>query len=148
MMVSKIDQIPDPFPNLPTEPRVALSAPVEMPAGPILNLYMADYGPVNGVAIIRSRAGSTRSRHLHLTDWHLLYVLSGEVHYYERTAGSKENPDPHVFREGEMFFTGPMVEHAVYFPVDTVLISISRNARDEARHEQDVVRVEFPLPTD
>lgn len=117
-------------------------------AGEIENLYEGELGPIEGVAIIRSRAGSSRSRHWHRTDWHLLHVLEGEMLYYERAIGSTETPDPVAYRKGQTAFTGPNVEHATHFPVDTILISISLRARGADKHEEDVVRVSFPLPTD
>lgn len=95
-----------------------------------------------GVAIITSRARTTRSNHYHLTDSHWLYVLSGEMHYYERPVGAAEYPPPLVCKAGSLVYTGPMLEHRTYFPADTVLVSISRNARDAESHEEDVVRTE------
>ncbi len=95
-----------------------------------------------GVALITSRARTTRSNHYHLTDAHWLYVVSGEMHYFERAVGAKEYPPALVCKAGALVYTGPMLEHRTYFPIDTVLISISKNPRDAESHEDDVIRTE------
>ena len=96
---------------------------------------------IRGVALITSKAGTERSNHYHKQDYHWLFVISGEAHYQERAVGAAEYPDPEVFKAGEMFFTPPMREHRVFFPVATVLLSLSRYSRKHLEHEGDVVRV-------
>lgn len=93
-----------------------------------------------------SRRGSVRAQHYHKEDSHHLFVLSGAVDYFERPIGSKETPEPVRYVENQMFFTPAMVEHAMRFVEDTVMISVSRRPRDPVSHESDVVRVEFELP--
>ena len=110
--------------------------------GVIQNLLELDAGDgICGVAIIRSRGNTTRSNHYHKTDAHWLYVLSGEMHYCERPVGAAKYPTHTVIKAGQMVYTGPLVEHRTYFPVDTVLVSMSKNPRDHESHESDVVRV-------
>lgn len=117
----------------------------ENEAGWIQNL--AEF-PVGGVSIIESVAGSRRSDHHHLQDGHWLYVFKGRMEYFERPVGSTEKPECATIEQGEMVWTGPGVEHATLFPVDTVLISMSLRPRDHASHESDVVRLASPLPTE
>lgn len=100
------------------------------------------------VSVLESLAGTSRARHYHREDAHWLYIVRGEVDYYERPIGSKETPPAQHFYEGEMFYTPPMVEHALYFPRDTILVSMSDRSRTHEEHEKDVVRVEFKLPSD
>lgn len=113
--------------------------------GCILNLLEQSCG---GVSIIETKAGSRRSDHWHREDGHWLYVLSGRFDYYERPVGSTEKPAHRTISQGEMVYTGPNVEHATVFPVDTVLLSMSLRPRDHASHESDVVRLTEPLPTE
>ncbi len=97
--------------------------------------------PVRGVAIITSRARTTRSNHYHRTDGHWLYVLSGEMMYWERALDEPQYPrDPTIVKAGEMVFTGPLLWHRTHFQVETVLLSLSLRPRDTVSHEQDVVR--------
>lgn len=103
--------------------------------------------PVGGVAVLFCKAGSSRSHHWHKTDSHELYVVSGEMRYVARNAGAYAGRvvAQRTVKAGEMLRTGPQIEHSTYFPVDTVLISLSAHARTKAAHEADLVRVE-PLP--
>src|SRR5678815_2146227 len=100
------------------------------------------------VSVLENLAGTSRARHYHKQDCHWLYVVRGEVKYYERPIGSTATPEAQHYFEGEMFFTPPMVEHAMYFPRDTILVSMSDRSRTHEEHEADVVRVEFKLPED
>ena len=108
-------------------------------AGSIRNIA---FGEFRCVSIIESKAGSHRSKHYHLTDAHVLYVLKGSMLYWERELDGAYPDEPIVVREGESVTTGPLVVHQTMFPVDTVLISCSKKPRDTASHESDVVRVE------
>ncbi len=113
-------------------------------------------GPCAGVAIIESVAGSIRSNHWHREDSHLLYLVSGAMLYFEHPV--REDPgtkipdpcgfggisyEPQVIRPGEMVFTGPRMEHATVFPIDSTMISISPRPRDHESHEADLVRTEL-----
>jgi dTDP-4-dehydrorhamnose 3,5-epimerase-like enzyme len=111
----------------------------------LLELSSTDV-PIRGVAIIKSKAGTVRSQHYHREDEHFLFVLCGSLEYFERDVGSTEIPEPVIYRKGEMFWTGPMREHAVRFLEYTELLSLSVRPRDHASHEDDVVRVTFDLP--
>lgn len=131
--------------EFPEEPRVALGEAFRNDVGSILNVALGKFG---GVALISSIAGSIRSNHYHKTDWHFLYVLSGSVHYYYRKAGpsgqeGKATPKLDIYRRGEMFFTPPMVEHAVYSASASEILSISLLARRHDTHEDDLVRVKL-----
>ena len=129
---------------LPQEPRCPLGETFVDARGVIVNvLELADPSlSIHGVALITSKAGTERSNHYHRGDFHWLYVLSGEAHYQERGVGESQYPPPGVFKAGEMFFTPAMREHRVFFPVDTVLLSMSRYSRRHVEHEGDVVRVD------
>ena len=91
--------------------------------------------------LITSRKGSVRANHYHQTDWHFCYVLSGSIEYYERPHGSEQVPKKVVVNTGELFFTPPMVDHAMFFPEDTVFLTLGRNSRTQEAYEADVVRI-------
>ena len=113
-------------------------------AGVIVNLLHGGFGGT--VSVLDSIAGSVRARHWHRHDDHFLFILSGEVEYWERAIGATDLPQCQRFVAGEMFYTPPEREHAMRFPVDTKMISISTLSRTHDEHEADVVRVEFKLP--
>ncbi len=91
--------------------------------------------------LITSHSGSVRANHYHKTDWHYCYVLFGEIIYYHRKHGSKETPEKVIVKEGQMFFTPPMVEHSMVFTQKTRFITWGRNSRIQEVYEADVVRI-------
>ena len=93
--------------------------------------------------LITSKQGTVRANHYHKTDWHYCYVLSGSIEYYHRLHGSTEPPGKVAIKAGQMFFTSPVVEHAMVFPEDTVFLTMSRNSRLQEVYETDVERVEL-----
>jgi mannose-6-phosphate isomerase-like protein (cupin superfamily) len=113
-------------------------------AGSITNIA---FGKFECVSLILSNTGAWRSKHYHLTDSHVLYVLEGEMWYWERDLDGEYPLEPVVVKRGESVFTGPMVAHQTYFPKFTRLISCSAKPRDTQSHEADVVRVEEPWQT-
>lgn len=102
----------------------------------------ADANPVRGVAMIDCRPGSTRSVHYHKTDGHWLFVVHGKMLYYERPVGSTDWGTPITVMPDQSIYTPPMVEHKTVFPIRTMILSLSHNARTHAEHEADLVRVE------
>jgi len=91
--------------------------------------------------LISSKKGAVRANHYHKTDWHYCYVLSGEIHYYHRPTGTTQTPEKVTIGPGELFFTPPMVDHAMVFTQDTVFLTLGRNSREQAVYEADVVRI-------
>ena len=91
--------------------------------------------------LITSTKGSVRANHYHKTDWHYCYILTGEINYYYRPHGSNELAREVVIREGQMFFTPPMVEHAMVFPKKTNFLTWGRNSRLQEIYESDVCRI-------
>ena len=127
----------------PTEPLVELEKPFVDVRGaihPLVDRLM------KSAVLIESKAGTLRANHYHKTDWHYCYVISGCIEYYHRPTGSDEEPECVVARAGEMVFTPPMVDHGMVFPEDTVFLTLSRNPRDQATYEADVVRIEMLKP--
>lgn len=118
--------------------------PVEKPfvdaRGVIQNLVEAD---MCMAVVITSKKGAVRANHYHKTDWHYCYVLSGSIEYFHRPVGSRSAPERMLIQTGQLFFTPPMVEHAMRFPEDTVFLTLSRNARDHESYESDLVRVQL-----
>jgi dTDP-4-dehydrorhamnose 3,5-epimerase-like enzyme len=125
--------------KFPADPTVPLDEPFVNGNGNILNLLTEKF---THAAILNSVAGSIRANHYHKTDWHYTYVISGEVEYCWREIGAKTAPNVKVFKQGTMFFSPPMLEHAMVFRKDAVIITFAKNARSEHQtHEDDLVRV-------
>lgn len=127
----------------PTEPLVELEAPFVDVRGsihPLVDRIM------KSAVLIESKKGTLRANHYHKTDWHYCYVMSGCIEYYHRPTGSDQEPECIVAKAGEMVFTPPLVDHGMVFPEDTVFLTLSRNPRDQATYEADVVRIDMLKP--
>ena len=97
--------------------------------------------PMESCVLIRSKKGTVRANHYHRTDWHFCYVLSGSIEYHHRPHGSDQKPDKVLIKTGQMFFTPPLVDHAMVFPEETVFLTFGRNSRAQEVYEADVVRI-------
>ena len=124
----------------PKDPLVPLEPPFSDVRGDIQPLVDE---MMKSAVMISSKKGSLRANHFHKTDWHYCYVVSGSIKYYHRPTGSTDEPERLLVKAGEMVFTPPMVDHAMKFPEDTVFLTLSRNPRDQASYEADVVRVDM-----
>lgn len=97
---------------------------------------------VMNVSIITCNPGAIRSNHYHLTDFHFMYVLEGEIDYFYKERDTDEVKYIKV-RQGDNIFTPDNEIHATYFPVHTRLIVTSKLPRDHETYERDTVRVTF-----
>jgi oxalate decarboxylase/phosphoglucose isomerase-like protein (cupin superfamily) len=102
--------------------------------------------PVKNVSLITSKKGTIRSNHYHKTDWHYMYMMSGSADYYFRPTGSNEPLQRLLFKTGDLVFTPPLEDHATVFLEDSLMVVMSRNPRDQASYEEDVVRVTLVTP--
>lgn len=129
-------------PGVPSHPEiiVKMEPPFLDARGAIIPLVEAD---MKSALLIHSKPGSVRANHYHKSDWHYCYVLSGAIDYYHRPHGSMAAPDCVRINAGQTFFTPPMVDHAMKFPVDTSFLTLSRNARDSKSYEEDTIKVEL-----
>jgi hypothetical protein len=126
--------------SFPDQVDVPLDQPFVNDNGRIQNILLERF---TSAAIISSVPGSIRANHVHKTDWHYSYVVSGMVWYYWRPAGSNAQPERAKFGPGTMFFTPPLVEHAMFFPEQTVFLTFAKNVRDHDHHEADLIRVKL-----
>jgi quercetin dioxygenase-like cupin family protein len=124
----------------PSDPMVPLPKSFEDARGVIQNLLLTT---VRNVALVTSKAGTTRSNHYHKADWHYLYVISGSFNYYERALDGSSEVEPLLVKAGEMVFTPPLKVHRTDFLEDTVMLSMGKNPQDHVHHEEDVVRMPF-----
>jgi len=99
--------------------------------------------PMKSCVLITSKKGALRANHYHKTDWHFCYVLNGEIEYTHRPHGEEGPGETVIVGEGELFFTPPMVDHAMVFTQDTTFITLGRNSRKQDVYEADVERIEL-----
>ncbi len=97
--------------------------------------------PMESCVLIHSKKDSVRANHYHQTDWHFCYVLAGSIEYLYRPHGSSAKPQKVMVEKGQLFFTPPMVDHAMLFPEDASFLVLGRNSRAQAVYEADVMRI-------
>jgi hypothetical protein len=94
---------------------------------------------------ITSVLGSKRANHWHREDYHYCFLESGEIYYYERPVTSLEKPTLTIIQPGQVFYTGPKIEHQMYFSKDSVFWCFSKLSRAQENYEADTIRLEFDL---
>lgn len=124
--------------KLPDLTIVQLEDPYVDARGVIQNLVHHGLG---SAVIISSHAGAVRAEHWHREDFHYCYLISGELLYCERPVGSKEEPTKTLINAGQLFFTGPNIEHSMYFTQDSVFLTLGKLSRTHDAYEKDLVRL-------
>ena len=99
--------------------------------GEIINI--AD-GMLGDVAVIHSKINTVRANHVHESDWHLSYCLTGSLNYSYHVV---EKVQTIRIGAGNLFFTPAGVPHRMDFIEDTTLVVVSRNSRKKEKYEED-----------
>lgn len=98
---------------------------------------------MKSASLIYTKADQWRANHYHKTDWHFIYVIKGEFEYYFRKTNSNEDTKKKIVTEGQLLFTGPMIDHAMLYTKETEILVVSKNPRDQKTYEEDTVRIDF-----
>lgn len=96
---------------------------------------------MESAVLISSKKDTVRANHFHHTDWHYCYVIEGRIEYHHRPHGSDAAPKVVIVEKGQLFFTPPLVDHAMVFLEDTVFLTLGRNSRTQEVYEADVERI-------
>ena len=119
-------------------PLVSQRPPLVDQRGEIRDLLDGTFG---SALVITSVKGAVRGNHYHKTDYHYTWLQRGGLIYAQHPVGDPAATQQWVIRPGQLFYTPPMCEHAMYFTEDSVLIVLARNHRQMADYEADTVRV-------
>lgn len=104
-------------------------------------------GHYNSVLRITSKAGSIRANHYHKQDSHLCYLVSGKIRYVWRPAEDEDAPlQEVVVMPGQLFYTPPMIAHAMDFLEDSEFYAFTSRPRGQEEYEEDLVRVNVIEP--
>ncbi len=96
----------------------------------------------NSVLRITSRKGAVRANHYHKEGSHLCYLVSGRIRYVERPAEDEAAPlKEYIIESGQLFYSAPMVAHAMEFLEDSEFYTFSQEKRTQVGYEKDLVRV-------
>ena len=94
-------------------------------------------------ALIKSKKNSVRANHYHKKDWHYCYVIKGKIAYYYRKHGLTTKPKKIIINSGEMFFTPPLVDHAMKFLSYTEFITLGRGSRTKIDYDKDTIKIKL-----
>jgi dTDP-4-dehydrorhamnose 3,5-epimerase-like enzyme len=104
--------------------------------GSIFNI--AD-GRLGDVAVINSKANSLRANHIHKKDWHLSYLVEGEIKYFWEEDSKQKSM---VIKPGELFYTPPQTPHKMLFLKESIFIAVAAMSRTQENYENDTTRLE------
>jgi quercetin dioxygenase-like cupin family protein len=93
------------------------------------------------VQMIYSLKGAIRANHYHKTDSHYCYMVSGSVRYLWRNHG-EDTIHEEYFGPGQMFLTGPNIDHEMIFQEDSTMVVVSEHKRDASTYDEDIVRID------
>jgi quercetin dioxygenase-like cupin family protein len=127
---------PQNFINYPT---VSVPQEFEDSRGKILNI--AD-GVLGDVSVINSKKGAIRANHVHKDDWHLCYLIEGEITYYWKEDIGSLDQNQRRITPGEMIYTPPQTPHKLVFNEASIFITISRLSRLIDKYESDTRRLD------
>ena len=104
--------------------------------GSIVNI--AD-GTLGDVAVITSRPNSVRANHVHKQDWHLSYLVEGEIKYFWEEHLKQKSI---IIKPGELFYTPPKTPHKMLFLKESTFIAVAAMSRTQENYENDTTRLE------
>lgn len=104
-------------------------------------------GPWQSVLRITSKKGTVRANHYHKYDSHLCFLERGKIRYVYRQANDERAPVQEItVKPGQLFYTPPMVAHAMHFLEDSVFYALTPRSGDQGDYENDIVRVTLVDP--
>ncbi len=126
--------------NIPKTVKVKISSIFKDKRGSIHNISNELF---RSCALIKSNKNSIRANHYHKKDWHYCYVLKGKIAYYYRKHGLSGKPKKIIINKGELFFTPPMVDHAMKFLSYTEFITLGRGSRTKINYDKDTIKIDL-----
>lgn len=99
--------------------------------GDITNLLV---WPIQHVALIASKSTATRGNHIHQSDSHFTYLLSGHCVYHQVVDGERESCE---MKPGDLVLTAAGVPHAIVFNEESVFLAFCTAERLGGKYEQD-----------
>ena len=103
--------------------------------GSIINI--AD-GELGDVAVITSTANSIRANHTHKEDWHLSYLIEGEIMYFWEDDHKQKSI---IIKPGELFYTPPKTPHKMLFLKESIFVAVAALSRTQENYEKDTTRL-------
>ena len=90
--------------------------------------------PTQHVALITSKPGAIRGNHVHQTDSHFTYLISGRCHYHQMVDGVIESCEMNA---GDLILTAAGIPHALVADEDSVFLALCTAERMYGKYEND-----------
>jgi uncharacterized RmlC-like cupin family protein len=90
--------------------------------------------------MIWSKKGALRANHYHKTDTHTCYLVTGTIDYFWRNHGETKI-HKEQFGPGDLFKTGPLIDHEMVFTDDSIMVVVSEHKRDANTYDEDIVKI-------
>lgn len=90
--------------------------------------------PLRHVTLITCRPGAIRGNHVHQTDSHFTYLLSGHGYYHQEVDGV---PESCALQAGDLVLTPAGVPHAIFFDQESVFLAFCTAERGEGKYQED-----------
>lgn len=104
-------------------------------------------GPWQSVLRITSKKGTVRANHYHKYDSHLCFLERGKMRYVHRPADDERATlQEEIIEAGQLFYTPPMVVHAMHFLEDSVFYALTPRSGEQSDYENDIIRVTLVDP--
>ena len=117
-------------------PLVKIPQNFEDVRGKIINIADGDLGDV---AVIISKANTVRANHTHREDWHLSYLIDGELKYYWENDNKQKSI---IIKPGQLFYTPPKTPHKMLFLKESIFVAVAAMSRTIENYEKDTTRLE------
>lgn len=92
------------------------------------------------VQMIYSNKGAVRANHYHKADSHYCYLITGKVEYFWRNH-DEDSIQKEIFVAGDLFLTGPNIDHQMVFTEDSIMVVVSEFKRDALSYDADIVKI-------
>jgi uncharacterized RmlC-like cupin family protein len=122
--------------NFETYPLIHLPQEFVDSRGSIVNIADGDLGDV---AVITSKPNSIRANHMHKEDWHLSYLVDGEIKYFWEEDFKQKSI---IIKPGKLFYTPPKTPHKMVFLKESIFIAVAAMSRTQENYENDTTRLE------
>ena len=90
--------------------------------------------PIQHVALITSTPGAVRGNHVHQTDNHFTYLLSGRCRYTQIVGGVVESC---AMEPGDLILTAAGIPHALVSHGDSVFLALCTAERMGGKYQED-----------
>ena len=90
--------------------------------------------PTQHVALITSGPGAVRGNHVHKTDSHFTYLLSGRCHYHQMVDGVIESCEMNA---GDLILTAAGIPHALVADEESTFLALCTAERMHGKYEND-----------